>query len=954
MFEHLFNTTWFSQKIIFDLLRLFELFNGAVVLRVQENPFEGGMAHSVAAALQTKGLIDQGAILSQITSLDMIAAFFYLVALALAVGSVAVFGNYRQGAYLLIGPVLYTFMVTVTTQSDGIKTKLGEHEVPNSVGRVNEFLKHIKAIDNSGPANISLFYATFDGIVTEVYHSLIEFLHNSANIEHQKLIGRERALSFVLSGMPDEYAQISRLISRHHQVCNEPMKEFYRGGKDIAGNTIYSGRDQGDAQKSIEQAKKDISKVTITLDGKDTSLKRLLKATVDNSIKVEETYTVNCEVAWKWIGSILKGIAELQMSDDAIYGTQEEESPGEGDRAKESEDVKKWLREAAGTDEKEVLAAIMYKNALETTTHGALEGHIYSRTQYNHKDMRASYKDMITAEARASYLSLRMFAGTIPYIQGLLLYLLSIGFPFFAMLLVIPGRAMSFLGWCSLWAWVKSWDVGFAIVHVARDLLWDVFKDKVDMFDSGLKWEEPGSVYAFIAKNDPFANQNTYHELVSFLTISVPFLTAHLFLGANSMFSMFRLSIDQTAGRYRTFQASVGVRDATTQKSIQRDDMRELFSYHAAQAMNSLPAMEFDAKGNPLRHGAGGGSGVGPAGGYMGNSAYRQTITGQPIARERIDNSIASTDFNAFNAAYGKQNSDNKLLGLSYRTMHNAVPLMDANFVNKMESSFQELRQMESQVNANTSFFDRDYHIEGVNLSKLFEETPVGNGSKLLLDTPVPADVMNKYREKTGEDSRSWIKNLAEGEQVTWRQFIERDMAELNSKQEGEKYRLSVPHIARMLPPMDMRVSDAAIQVLPAHNSLRQRHEAAGNDESLKANWREYLIAANHEVKSSAHTIGMLEGRPADNQINGTGAALSHNFMSAVSMDQHGRAGIVGNSNDSIYYTATGQFVLGLMNLDNEISKYGVGSDPDGADGASPRAGESKGPSGDGDGAAGD
>ena len=68
------------------------------------------------------------------------------------------------------------------------------------------------------------------------------------------------------------------------------------------------------------------------------------------------------------------------------------------------------------------------------------------------------------------------FAMIIPYLQGLLLYGLSIAFPFFALMLIVPGKAGAFITWMTLWAWVKSWDVGWALVAVIDDMLWNMKK----------------------------------------------------------------------------------------------------------------------------------------------------------------------------------------------------------------------------------------------------------------------------------------------------------------------------------------------------------------------------------------------------------------------------------------------------------------------------------------------
>ena len=108
----------------------------SVIQHLAENPialhvqdYIGGVGNAVAAALQTKGLIDQAKILGdpefkQI--LEWIAALAWLVSIATGIGAVAVFGGYRQGAYLLIGPPLFYYMITTTTERIRVKCVVAE------------------------------------------------------------------------------------------------------------------------------------------------------------------------------------------------------------------------------------------------------------------------------------------------------------------------------------------------------------------------------------------------------------------------------------------------------------------------------------------------------------------------------------------------------------------------------------------------------------------------------------------------------------------------------------------------------------------------------------------------------------------------------------------------------------------------------------------------------------
>ena len=70
-------------------------------------------------------------------------------------------------------------------------------------------------------------------------------------------------------------------------------------------------------------------------------------------------------------------------------------------------------------------------------------------------------------------------AAALPYYQGVFLYFLAVVFPFFAMLLLVPGRFTGFLVWFGLWFWLKSWDIGFAIAAFIDDALFALFTSQL-------------------------------------------------------------------------------------------------------------------------------------------------------------------------------------------------------------------------------------------------------------------------------------------------------------------------------------------------------------------------------------------------------------------------------------------------------------------------------------------
>ena len=73
------------------------------------------------------------------------------------------------------------------------------------------------------------------------------------------------------------------------------------------------------------------------------------------------------------------------------------------------------------------------------------------------------------------------WAVMMPHLQGILTYLVYIAYPFSVMLMVIPGYWKAFFTWITFLAWVKTWDIGFAIVHTLERSVWAIIGNHSSM-----------------------------------------------------------------------------------------------------------------------------------------------------------------------------------------------------------------------------------------------------------------------------------------------------------------------------------------------------------------------------------------------------------------------------------------------------------------------------------------
>ncbi len=854
---------------------------------------EGGVGHIVAATLQTKGIIDQAKILENLTELNSIASLFYLFAVAMAIGSVAMFGNYRQGIYLLIGPTLYTFMVTTTVETNGSVAKMGSYEIPNSIGRQTEFLKHIRSVDdNGGTKKVSLAYALVDGIATEVVQEITQLLVNTDNRDHLRFVARERALSYLLLDMPMD-GVLPLLVSRHQAECSYAIQNYIQSGVDTkkllnSGSQVRSDGDVAKIKAEGDKAWGDDFGMFFS-SGADYEIKRYLKSMAGepgfdgiNINDPKQGYWASCKNVWKWIGASFQARAKRAYQTD--YHKGENESAPESSK----EEVLNDTKEAIPVD---YLAVHMYKNVLGHSSNSQLQSQLFGTNVINQQDLSVAMRDAPGAYARGGYFAMKYFAASIPYIQGLLLYILSIAFPFFAILLVVPGKAMQFMMWVSLWVWVKSWDVGFALVLVCKDMFWHILKHRNNTFDETIDWGDPSSVFSVILNNDPLATQNLYFELSSFLTVSVPFLTAHFCLGATGMFEMFRNSIDQTSQRFKTWENKSSMREILN--TVERD----------------IPRLQ---------------AGLGQMAGNMalGSEATGQSASGFNPRRGAQDMAGRAIAQDTRKALFSRENAGMIVGGRAlhtmavYKWMESMVAVGNQEYRGQYKREMSQLDNFERSANMMVDPKNPNREIPLPANAKMYALPegaphigPTVDPNKTSLDEAVPAKVLEKYAEdsavyndkNSNEEGFKRRGAIDVNREWTWGEFMKAD-----AREKGE--RIVLPHVFRGMPRLEAEVSLAQMKELdgfvgslgsiPGGSKLKtliKDAEKSGEpvilDKLIEAAHSDYT----HLISYTGGLSGRHYGPPYNNAVGNAKSAMELSMQ--VSME--GRVLEVGTAKDS-------------------------------------------------------
>lgn len=74
--------------------------------------------------------------------------------------------------------------------------------------------------------------------------------------------------------------------------------------------------------------------------------------------------------------------------------------------------------------------------------------------------------------AKSKYGELIQWALLMPHLQGILYFLLAAAYPMAALLVLVPNWYKSMFTWMSFMAWIKLWDVGFAMVMMIERSVW--------------------------------------------------------------------------------------------------------------------------------------------------------------------------------------------------------------------------------------------------------------------------------------------------------------------------------------------------------------------------------------------------------------------------------------------------------------------------------------------------
>jgi hypothetical protein len=519
----------------------------------------------VGSILESAGYIYQSAILDKLADplTNSVGGLIYLLGIAIVIFQLAVLKQSKGAMWLFIGPPLFLVCITTRDPLPHARWEFGSN--PRDQQQVEDGIATIA----DGASNPSRVFGRYVKMISPVVSEVVDKINGSQGKNDLWFLFKGEVFSMLgARKIEDEglrYLIQYGLMGECHQVIDaartitDPLRRVRVGAAQGAGGTqdadIQAAKEKFD--KLVDQKKHFMhpDKVREYIAKLDNANGR---ANTDDNFLDEKKQelrgsALSCQDIWQLIleGVILEAKA-----------VEEEIDKDSRERDLDPNVIKSMVAQANGlqsggqlhsenaqaaVDINRLIAGYLLRNEMREPDMGALIGKFISRTELRTIDTRL----MGGENAQTEYARIGLdewsekerlihTALSLPYYQGLGLYFLGITFPFFALLLLIPGKAQGFLMWFMLWLWVKTWDIGFAIVMKLDTLFWGLFistKDKIAAAEGSNEVINDNDLFITLAaldRLDPTFQAGTYYTLIGACLAAIPIVSAQLVLGATN------------------------------------------------------------------------------------------------------------------------------------------------------------------------------------------------------------------------------------------------------------------------------------------------------------------------------------------------------------------------------------------------------------------------------------
>ncbi len=495
----------------------------------------------VGAALETAGHFMQSAFIDLFETGygAALGGYLYAFSILVAVTIIAQGGQYKFSRWFIIGPALFYAAVFPRQESCGVVVRFGERVYdPKYIYDATEGMASEEQCTNN-PARVSVVFKLWDNFTSVTINSFVTLLRldkRGADFDFVKKVDRFSALISQRISDPDikEFLNLV-IINNCGHVYSNLMGQL---------NPSLTDSHRAILNTEYEQIRNQLTVNLAEHPGQQEVYDRMKTAEHDE----DSDGLLSCAELWGAGIDMLKShaVEKLSIIADTV-DLPEDVDPNlkktEEGRVYAKLRTKFSLQYDSNTnsleflDEEQALLRVINEFAVRnfireiSEFNPALRSDVLDQIQVHtlggevggqEEVSRALRSYMAREEYRGKGDFLKMMLG-LPYLQGIALYFLAITYPFFAMMLVMPGRHTTFLLWFSLWLWIKSWDFGFAVVMLIDELLYALMPHGA--FLSNEDVTNPYEAMKSVLELDPFYSTFTYYNLLASCLAAVPILS---------------------------------------------------------------------------------------------------------------------------------------------------------------------------------------------------------------------------------------------------------------------------------------------------------------------------------------------------------------------------------------------------------------------------------------------
>ncbi len=622
-------TREFMKRFITPLLMLMAAHFGANSAFAGPATYGGAGPSSgtvIAAAMETAGYISQAQILGDLNNmLEALGGLVYLCCVISAVLIASLSGRYPAALWLVLGPAIFFFLIRAESSAAGVEWQFGTFR---DRGNLQLILRGANVQQAQG-RRVSNFFHQYNIVISHSFQEFVKILTKRSTRDQMIFMARQKVIDDMFAQRIDDPG-LYQLTRFTFLQCEQELN---------AARLVALGQNDPEFRRTGEYGQAVVTYCQLfPLRGKhlpNGDAKDWVKTLLNIPLRRFEPRleAVSCEELWGWmnVGAVTLSIRHLEQAllraipNQAPAGLSDEvvreiatklarPSPfyagtttgfqcvngGPGGNGNVNVTafhgvpfiMSRWLLRGTfleGPIQSQQAGPISQDSNIQPATLGARAYSSSVRAQG--QEMVRRYKNEQLGES-AKYEAF-MLAKLLPYFQGAGLYVLATIYPFFCLLVIIPGHAGGFMVWLALWAWLKSWDIGWAVVYVADELLWHLMPHRsyVRMGSgpgvAGSPSADPVTLLESAFAGDYSYSLTTYWVLLAGMLGAVPVISAHAVLGSKRAIAGIFVDGAKTIGQVFSKAAGDWVAMEQLGEVDRRIQQQSLFSRAAAQVEQS-------------------------------------------------------------------------------------------------------------------------------------------------------------------------------------------------------------------------------------------------------------------------------------------------------------------------------------------------------------------------------